>query len=101
MVIHAGMELVAGSCSSGSPAARPRTPVRGDSNWRNRTVARPKSLAETSKNPHFWAFETASPLRRKPAQTSLPHGQTGKILLSIRCERIILRGVLAVQSRER
>ena len=106
MVIHIGMELAAGICPSGSPAARLRTPVRRDSNWRNRTVARPKSLAETpetsetSKTSHFWAFETASPPRRKPAETSLPHGRTGKILLSIRCERIILRGVLAVQSRE-
>ena len=38
--------------------------------------------------------------RPKLAETSLAHGEREKILPSIRCERIILRGVLAVQSCE-
>jgi hypothetical protein len=72
MVIHIGMESAAGISPAGSGRA---VPLRRGSNWRNRTVARAKSAAEmpetpeTSKTPHFWAFETASPPRRKPAET--------------------------------
>src|SRR5258707_2363551 len=102
--------LCACACSAVSAGHSAR-----DSNWRNRAVARAKSSAETAetsetsqtpKTPQFRAFREprkrrhrpGANLRNLPVWFAWPDGT--KILRSIRYERIILRGVLAVQSRE-
>ena len=125
MVIHIGMELAAGISPSGSPPMLACAPVPAvlsvrpysarDSNWRNRAVAKVKSSVDTSKTsktsqtpktpqfrtscePRKWRHRPGANLRNLPVWFAWPDGT--RILRSIRCERIILRGVLVVQSHE-
>ena len=125
MVIHIAMKLAAGISPSRSPPRLACAPVPAvlsarahsvrDSNWRNRGVARAKSLAETAetsktsqtaKTAQFRAFREPRKRRHRPGANlrNLPvwfaWPDKTKILRSIRYERIILRGVLAVQSHE-
>jgi hypothetical protein len=73
MVIHIGMGLAAGISPAGSRALYH---CRRDSNWRNRTVARAKSSAETSetsetsKTPRFRDFREPRNSATAPAETS-------------------------------
>jgi hypothetical protein len=73
MVIHIGMGLAAGVSSAGSRAL---DQCRRDSNWRNRTVVRAKSSAETSetsetsKTPRFRDFREPRNSATAPAETS-------------------------------
>ena len=75
MVIHIGMGLAAGTSPSGSRALDSSVEILTGETEPSREQNR----------------------RRKPPW---PMAEREKILPSIRCERIILRGVLAVQSRE-
>jgi hypothetical protein len=81
MVIHIGMALAAGICPAGSRAL---DHCRRDSNWRNRTVARAKSSAETSetsKTPRFRDFREPRNSATAPAETSetsLAQDRTGE-----------------------
>ena len=119
MVIRIGMELAAKISPSDSQAESTcsRLPavlslqdrsVR-DSSWRNGTVASAGRRGGKGgkggnlQEPAIPDLSKASKWRHRPAQTggNLPAwARRDKILRSIRWERIILRGALAVQSHE-
>jgi hypothetical protein len=110
MVIHIGIVLAAGSSPSVPQPmrARARMPavlslrdrfLRSGSSWRNGTVRRTKSTALTAPTPETSAFRPYASFERAPLPLRKP-AEAARLARLLRYERIILRGVLAVLSRE-
>jgi hypothetical protein len=113
MVIHIGIILAAGrspSVPQPMPACN-RMPavlslrdhfLRSDSSWRNGTVRRAKSpalTALTAPTPENLAISALREPRKAPIASAQTCGSR-RLARLLRYERIILRGVLAVQSHE-
>jgi hypothetical protein len=106
MVIHIGMGLAAGTSPSGSRALDSSVEILTGETEPSREQNRRRKPRKPRKppKPPFGGLRNGV---TAPAQTGgnwrkppWPMAEREKILPSIRCERIILRGVLAVQSRE-